>query len=187
MLSALIKKLLFVRQFSIDEGKVEILGERHVMLPDSALLELQEIDPTKFYELMKSSALKQLQDFVDHARVYKNLKDVLFGDIGKLSRKLGTGEGIVKNLQDIFSIYGLEALEIPSLDNAKKEAVVRVRDSTIARAYLNKNKARSRKPTCVITAAVLAAMFSFLFGKNVDAAEDKCMSQNSTYCEFTVR
>ena len=186
MLSELLKKLLFVRQFSMADGKIEILGNRHIMLSDSALLELQEIDETKFYELMKSSALKQMQDFVEHAKVYKHLKETVLVDIDNLSRKLGSAEGIVKTLQDIFSLYGLGIIEIPSLDNSRKRAVIRIRESTIAHAYLKQHRKNSNKPVCVITAAVLAGIFSYLFKKQVDAAEVRCLAKGNSYCEFVV-
>jgi len=188
MLSPLLKKLLFVRQFSIENGKIEILGNRHIMLGQDALLELQEVDDARLYNLIKDSTLNQLSKFVEHARVYKQLKDVILIDISSLSKKIGAGDqGIIKNLQDIFDIYGLGKMTIASLDNSKKQAVVRIYDSSIAEAYLNKNKKRSSKPTCTITAAVIAGIFSYLFGKRVDAIEEKCKAMGSDYCEFIIR
>ena len=187
MLSPLIKKLLFVRQFEIDQGKISILGKRHIMLSDQALLELQEIDETKFYDLVKRATIKQLGDFVDHAKVYENLKGTLLTDVDNLSKKLGGREGIVKTLQNIFDLYGLGLIEIEKLNNDKKEAIIKVRDSTIAKAYKDKGRQKSKKPVCVITAAVIASIFSFLFKKQVDAAEVRCLAQGSGFCEFVVK
>lgn len=187
MLSPLLKKLLFVRQFSMADGKIDILGDRHIMLSDNAILDLQEIDETKFYETMKSSTLTQLQDFIEHAKVYEHLKNTLIVDIANLSKKLGSGEGIVNTLQQIFDLYGLGLMEIPALDNTKKQAVVRIRESTIALAYLKRSRKSSLKPVCVITAAVLAGIFSFLFKRNVDAAEVKCTAQGKGFCEFVIK
>jgi len=187
MLSPLLKKLLFVRQLDMNEGKIQILGKRHIMLSDTALLELQEVDETKFYELMKSSTVKQMKDFVDKAKVYKQLKDTVFGDIGSLSKKIGSAEGVVKTAQDVFDLYGLGKIEIVKLENTKKEAVIRVKDSTIAKAYKTKNKKKSSKPVCVITAAVLAGIFTFLFKKKVDAGEDSCMAKSGSFCQFIIK
>lgn len=187
MLSPLLKKLLFVRQFNINDGKIDILGNRHIMMSDNALLELQNIDETKFYDLMKGATLKQIEDFVEHAKVYKHLKDTALGDIANLSRKLGTTEGIVNTLKDIFDLYGLGSLDIASLSNSDKQAVVRVDDSTISNAYLNKTKKKSDKPVCVITAAVLAGLFTYLFQKQVDAAEVKCKAKGNNSCEFVIK
>ena len=49
VLSPIIKKLMFVRQFDIDKGKIELLGGRQIMIHASAVLELQEIDEGKVY------------------------------------------------------------------------------------------------------------------------------------------
>ena len=170
----------------MNDGKIDILGNRHIMLSDSSLLELQDIDETKFYDLLKGETLKQMQDFVEHAKVYSHLKDTVAGDIEKLSRKLGAREGIVKTLQEIFDLYGLGLIDIISLSNDKKQAVVRVKDSTIAKAYLRR-KRKSKKPVCVITAAVLAGIFSYLFKKKVDAGENRCQAQGYSACEFVIK
>jgi len=188
MLSPLLKKLLFVRQFSIDNGKIEILGNRHIMLSEDVLLELQDIDDARLYSLIKDSTLNQLSKIVEHAKVYKQLKEVIALDISSLSRKIGAGsEGIIKTVQDIFDIYGLGKMTIVSLDNSKKQAVIKVTDSSIAEAYLNKNKRRAAKPVCTITAAVIAGIFSYLFGKKVDAIEERCRAKSGDLCEFVVK
>jgi len=187
MLSPLLKKLLFVRQFSIDEGKINVLGTDHIMLSSDALLKLQEIDSTKLYDLVKDSTFKQISDFVDHAQVYQQLKEVITLDITSLSKKLGPSEGIVKTIEEIFNIYGLGKLAILRLDNEKKQASVKIIDSSIAKSYLNKNKSRSKTAVCTITAAVLAGMFSYLFKKQVDAVEGRCKAKGNEHCEFIIK
>jgi len=188
MLSALIKKLLFVRQFSIDKGRIEILGNRHIMLGEEALLALQEVDDARLYHLIKDSALSQLSKLIEHAKVYKELKDVMAIDISVLSKKIGPGrEGTMKTVQDIFDIYGLGKMEVASLDNLRKRAVVRIYDSSIADAYLNKNKKSAPKSVCTITSAVIAGIFSYLFNKEVDAFEDKCKAKAGDFCQFIIK
>jgi len=188
MISPLIKKLMFVRQFSIDNGKIDVLGSKHIMLASDALLELQEIDNAKLYDLMKDSAFKQISKFVEHAKVYSSMKNALLLDVSVLSKKLGTGdEGLLKTLQDIFNIYGLGSLVIVSLDNDKKQASVRVMESSIAQAYRAKNKKSSAMPVCSITSGVLAGIFSYLFKKQVDAAESRCLAKGASFCEFLIK
>ncbi len=188
MLSPLLKKLLFVRQFSIADGKIDILGARHIMLASDALLELQNIDTTKLYDLMKDASFKQISDFVEHAKVYSQLKNVVLLDISRLSKKLGTGdEGLLRTLQEIFDIYGLGNLVITALDNTKKRASVRVYESSIAKAFLEKEKKKSKNAICTITAGVLAGIFSYLFKKQVDAVEGKCLAKGNSFCEFLIK
>jgi hypothetical protein len=188
MLSALLKKLIFVRQFSIIDGKIEILGNKHIMLGSDAILELQEIDTEKFYQTMKNTTKTQIKDIGEQAKVYKQLKDVFASDISLLSKKIGAGnQGMLNTVQGIFDIYGLGKMEIISLDNTKKQAVVRIRESSIARSYLKKNRKKSPRPVCIITSAVIAGMFSYLFNKKVDATEVKCLAKGSDLCEFSVK
>jgi predicted hydrocarbon binding protein len=158
------------------------------MLSDDVLLELQEIDDSRLYGLIKDSTLNQLSKFVEHAKVYRQLKDVISMDISSLSKKIGAGsEGIIKTTQDIFDIYGLGKMTIALLDNPKKQAVVRISNSSIAEAYIHKNKKRSSKPVCAITSAVIAGIFSYLFGKKVDAIEEKCKAKGNDFCEFIIK
>jgi predicted hydrocarbon binding protein len=39
---------------------------------------------------------------------------------------------------------------------------------------------------CTLTAGVLAGIFSYIFGKEVDCIEKKCKAIDSDYCEFEV-
>jgi len=47
MMSAFLKKLLFVRQFSIEDGKIEMLGKREIMLPSNILFWMQAQAPAQ--------------------------------------------------------------------------------------------------------------------------------------------
>gem|GEM_PF-1728992 len=188
MLSPLLKKLLFVRQFSVADGKISILGKRHVMLPDDALLELQNIDNSRLYDIVKDATFKQLAEFIEHAAVYKQLKEVMLLDILALSKKLGAGEeGALRTLQDVFDVYGLGKLVIIDLDNTRKRVSARVYESSIAQAWLAKNKTKSKTATCTLTAAVLAGIFSYLFKKSVDCVEGKCLAKGNSCCEFLIK
>src|SRR3989344_5048540 len=103
MLSQLLQKLLFVRQFSIDNGKIEILGGKYIMLNASALLELQNIDETKIYMVARESSLIGMKNLVEHAKVYNKIKDLFLKSISELGRKIGTtDEGMIKTLQNFY-------------------------------------------------------------------------------------
>ncbi len=185
--SPLIKKLMFVRQFDIDQGKITMLGDREIMLNASALLALQEIDQTKLYDIAKKSSFKNIAGAVDHAKVYGKVKDVFIGEIADLGKKIGqTDEGTIKTLQEVFNVYGLGELTIQEIENKTKEASVSVKDSTIAEEWIAKNKKKSKEAVCAITAGVIAGVFSFIFGKQVDCMEQKCKAQGSGYCLFKV-
>jgi len=185
MLSPILQKLLFINQFGINEGKIEILGSRYIMLYASDLLYLQEIDESKMYAFMKGNSKKDLKELIEHAKVYKGLKDESVKNIVALSSKVGkSSDGMIKTLQDLFELYGLGKMNIISLDNKAKKASIEIKDSTIAYAQLKKGK--TKKPVCTITAGILAGMFSHIFEKDVDCIEKKCKAKGDDSCLFVI-
>lgn len=186
-LSGILKKLLFVRQFDIDEGKINLLGNREIMLHASAILELQEIDESKLYDLAKKSGFKNIAGVVEHAKVYSKMRSVFVDEIAQLGKKIGeTDEGTIKTLQEIFNIYGLGEMSIQEIDNKANQALVAIKDSTIALEWTKKNKKKSKSAVCTLTAGVLAGVFTYIFGKAVDCVEAKCKAEGNGYCLFKI-
>ncbi len=184
-LSSLLQKLLFINKFNIINGKVELLGTRYIMLDSSYLLTLQEIDKSKTYDMAKDGSKENLKKLVTHAEVYKNIKNQSLQKIAELSKKIGqTDEGVIKTLQSIFELYGLGKLTVLKLENESKKALLKLEDSTIAVAQLKKEK--TSQQICSFTAGVLAGIFSYIFKKNVNCIENKCLAKGDAYCEFKV-
>lgn len=185
-LSSFIQKLLFVNQFSVQNGKIKMLGDEYIMLDASDLLVLQEIDESKMYEGFKQNSKSNMKSLVNHAKVYENIKGQALKNVADLSKKIGKSDkGVINTLQDIFNVYGLGEMEITDLNNDKKEAVVIIKKSTLAEEYLNKNKKGSKK-VCTLTAGILAGMFSFLFKADVDCFEKECLVQGKGKCLFLI-
>lgn len=184
-LSSLLQRLMFVNQFNISNGKIEILGNSYIMLDASDLLVLQNIDKTKIYAKMKDSSKKSLQNLVDHAQVYKGIKGQSLQNIALLSKKIGKSDaGVIKTLQDIFDIYGLGKLKILDLNNQNKVAILEIDGSSLAKEQLKEK--RSRTPVCALTAGILAGIFSYIFNKDVDCIEKQCLAQGNSNCKFEV-
>ena len=184
-ISPFLQKLLFVNQFSIDKGEISLLGDPHIMLNAESIAVLQSIDKEKTYSEAKKSSKANLSKFVGHAEVYKGLKDQELKTIAELSKKIGkTDEGTIKTLQTIFEIYGLGTLQIIDLNNKDKKAVLRISNSTLAKMQLK--KAKSKTPVCSLTAGILAGIFSYIFGKDVDCVEKSCIAKNDEYCNFEI-
>jgi len=185
--SPILKKLLFVRQFDIDQGRINLLGEREIMLNASAVLELQEIDETKLYDLAKKSSFKSLIDFVEHAKVYDKIRDNFIVNIAKLGKKIGeTDAGTIRTLQEIFNVYGLGEMSIQEINNSEKEALIAIKSSTVAEEWVKKHKGSSKTPVCTITSGIIAGMFSYIFSKEVDCVEAKCQAKGASFCLFKV-
>ncbi len=185
-ISAFLQKLMFVRQFSIDKGKVDILGQNYVLFDALALFEIQKIDSTKLYSVMKNSSFKNISEAVEYAKVYTNVKDVFLSNIAKLSNKIGsTDQGTLMTLKELFNVYGLGDMEIVKLENDKKQALIKISNSTIASEY-SKKYSKSKTPVDLIAAAILAGIFSYVFKKQVDCVEDKCIAKGDSYCQFSI-
>jgi len=184
MLSSFLQKLLFVNQFDLKDGKIQILGNRYIMINAESISALQEIDKDEIYNASKKSSTDDLSKLVKHANVYRNMKNTELKSIAELSKKIGkTDDGIMRTLETIFEIYGLGDLNIVKLDNSNKTALLKINDSTIALAQ----KETSKSPVCAITAGILAGIFSFVFGKDVDCVEKKCKASGAAWCEFNIQ
>ncbi|MBD3252292.1 hypothetical protein GF386_01000 [Candidatus Pacearchaeota archaeon] len=184
-LSSLLQKLLFVNQYNVKNGRIEILGTPFIMLDASDILVLQEIDKTKMYNSVKKSSRSNMKKIVQHAQVYKNIKGQSLMNIANLSKKIAkSDEGMIKTLQDFFDVYGLGKLEIIDLNNQEKSAMIRIEKSTLASEQLKIKK--TGKCVCTLTAALLAGIFSYIFDKDVDCVEKTCLAKGDEACDFEV-
>ena len=119
MLSPFLKKLLFVRQFFINEGKIEILGQKQFMLPLSAISKLKQKET---FSILQSEVQKSMESY---------------------AKKMGSSSGgMVKSVQDIYETMGLGKMKIIKLDQKKKQTVLRianikVSDTTVLEGVLS--------------------------------------------------
>ena len=158
MISPFLKKLLFARQFSMEDGKIEILGKKQILLPGDVIYEMEKLIPKT---------------------VYKSVKDTVKKDIEDYARKLGSaGEGMLKILGEIFETFGLGEIEIIDMDDRKKRCIIRIHNSTLI-------SMGSGKDGAIITPAILSGMFSFLFKKDVDAKKSN-KSIGMDYLEYVI-
>src|SRR3989344_2669760 len=130
VMSPLIKKLMFVRQFDIGEGKIEMLGDREIMISASVLLELQEQDQSKLYEAAKTSSFKNIKGVIEHSKVYGGVKEVMSREFAQLGKKIGKG---LQNLfvpllqvfwQECFLIYSVRKLNVLKKVAKRRERVI---------------------------------------------------------------
>ena len=155
MLSSFLKKLLFARQFYMLNGNIEVLGRKQIMLPSDIIFELEKLDQKKAYDSVRIAMKNDLQFY---------------------ARKLGSnGEGMLKNIDDIFETFGLGQLRIMNMDNKSKKCIVRVHHAPTEDGI---------PQSTIILGAVVAGTFSFLFSKNVNATQT---GKNNEYFEFVVK
>lgn len=159
MLSSFVKKLMFAREFDIADGKINVLGISQVMLPVDLLDYLQNTDKKNFYKYVKISVKR---------------------DIAAYAKKIGSNEeGLQKNISDIFETFGIGKMKLEDINNNKGTSKIRIDDSPFIQEHF--------KPNCLLTAGVLAGIFSFIFRKDVDCKEVRCISAKADYCEFMIK
>ena len=166
MLSPFLKKLLFARQFTIEDGKIEIIKLRNMLISPDFILNLQEKDPDALYKLSKNIMKKDL-DFFNKTISLKS-------------------QASIDRIKDIYEIFGFGKIQILDFDTKNKRGVVNILDSPIAKAHLLNNKVSS-EPKCHFIAGKISGIFSFLFKKDVNAKEVKCMAKGDDFCQFVIK
>ena len=160
MISPFLKRLLFARQFFMIDGKIEILGKKQVMLPSDVVSCLQNNDPKEVYTNIKSTISKDIEDY---------------------AKKLGSsGEGMLRNIEDIFGTFGLGKLEVVDLDYKSKKGVIRIHNPPL-------DDIKKINSGFQVTPAVLAGVFSFLFSKEINAQQAKQSIKGTGYHEYILK
>jgi len=147
----------------MNKGSIEVMDRKQVLL-SSELIHLMQ---NKLY--------------------YDDVKKILKNEFHELSNSFGSKrQDLMKNIEDIFDIYGLGKLEINDIDEKKQSASLNVYNSSIAHAHLLKNQ-NSSEPICHLTKGMLAGIFSFIFNCDVECDEIKCYAKGDEYCEFRIK
>jgi len=158
MISPFLKKLLFARQFSIADGKINILGKRQILLPADVIFNLGEINPKIVYKSVKSAMRKDMTDY---------------------AKKLGSSdEGMLMVMSELFDTFGLGSMEIVNIENKKRRCIIRIHNPQM--------NGKSGEDNSMLTPAVLSGMFSFLFNKDVDAKKVNAGAGGTIYNEYVI-
>jgi len=155
---------MFVNQFTIDNGQVDILGNKQLLLP------------------------VQIIELLNDKKAYDFIKQTVKIGMDEEIRKIGSTTPLQRfnNLKDLMNTFGIGNIDVTFIDSKKQKAMIQINNSTIANYYISQRK-KTTVPVCVITKAVLAGAFSSFFGKDVDSEETKCMSLGENYCQFSIK
>ncbi|MEM0372441.1 MAG: 4-vinyl reductase [archaeon] len=168
--------------FDFDSALISSLGGRmalvHVSLLHDLIVRMEgSFGPSVwdvFYDYSKKSAVQHAYKFFDSEYVKKYLteNDLTADDVFSLS--IG-----------ILAQYGLGKAEVSPAGLPENEGEVRVHNSSVA-DYLVKRRGVSSKPSCYYVAGLIAGFASVVYGKDLDAKEEKCASTGSEDCVFRV-
>ena len=130
-----------------------------------------------------------LSDFLFNAseeeakKIYFSVKKSVRNFLPELKAKPKySGISLVNFANDFFSSSGFGHIKVMQFDEEKTRAIVSVSESPFAFPFRN----RSKKPLDHILRGIIAGTFSFALSKDLDVIETKCISVNSSECEFIV-
>ena len=162
MFSDFVKRLLFAREFTIINGRNEVLGERQSLIPIQLLIQLGDVNLKMTYNIARN---------------------VIKEEMIKFAKKIGTSTpDMITNLKDFYDLLGLGSMEIVSINLITKKATVIIKDNPVALKHLIEKKVVE----CKLIEGILAGMFAVIFEKECDVEEDKCISKGDAYCEFNI-
>lgn len=163
MLNPFLSKLLFIRQFGIDKGELKIFNKRFLLIPLSAFLsiKLNKEQETKFVKELKLS----------------------FTHLAKFLSKSNNVIELLENYLALFNSMGLGEIQVESFDQKTKRMILVLRNSTIAKEYINKT-GYSKKPVCKPVTLILKAMLSIVLKTDVNVKETACLAMKNDFCVF---
>lgn len=163
----IIKKLLFARQLSFEEGSVILLGIPIVMHPVATMVSIRKI----------------LEERNETVLLYRACKDS--GKIYQLNIKKAFGMDRNKMIEwgiNSLTLGGWGKIKIAKLDYDKKMAIIRLDDSSFAKLY-----GRSKEFIDDVFRGYAASTGGIIFNKDCDAVEVKCIAKGDGCCEFLVK
>ncbi|MCK5023112.1 MAG: 4-vinyl reductase [Candidatus Aenigmarchaeota archaeon] len=174
-----VKKLMFARQFKMEKGEIEMLGQRMLIIPSY----------TFAYMIKNSTDPIESGKNMYHACKHVNMDDV--GFTYEISEKFGIkGVDLIKWMADIATMAGFGIIKIVNIDEEKKTALVHIEDSPITEFI-----GQSKYPVDHAIRGYMAGAAEVVFNglgkksgewKKYDYIETKCRSLSDNICEFVL-
>ncbi|NIO44865.1 MAG: hypothetical protein GTN36_04930 [Candidatus Aenigmarchaeota archaeon] len=165
-----VKKLLFARQFKMERGELDLLGNRVIMFPAWVFI----------YILKTSPNFKEIS-----YRLYEGAKKSTKDSFTKLlSEKYGLKrDKLIEWMKNVGELGGWGTFEIKNIDFKKCEAVIYVKNSPMGKLY-----GKSKFPVDHIARGMFAGAACVIFNNDdCEYVETKCVAMGDTLCEFICR
>jgi len=168
MISSFFKKLLLSRMVEIDDGEFKLFHTNFFLGSVKGHMFMRE-------EMKKRKNLDILYSFGEW--ISKDILDYF--------KRIGGGrEESMKFWLNMINLTGFGEIEILEINSKKRHAVVKCRNSPIAKEYL-----KSKKTDMVdeILSGIIAGFFGEWFDTKVVCNEIRCIAKGNKYCQFVVR
>jgi predicted hydrocarbon binding protein len=161
--------LLLHKQFSLEEGKIFLLGQPVCMFPATSF----------------AGVIKELEKTNSQNYLYKSYKDigVLWTKTMVNDYKMTKGLDVIKWDSDIIALAGQGVVKLISINKDTPELVFRLENSTIAKCY-----GLSNNPVDHIFRGLVTGAMQVIFKDDtLEGIETSCISMGAQYCEFVIK
>jgi predicted hydrocarbon binding protein len=173
MLAEFLKKAIFSRMFTADEGKIKLLKSDYMLVHVPAMAEM-------IYDFSKiKGGKKKLYD-----TGYDSGEDVMLDFKSVLSPAKIIVNTMMNTMMGVQEMLGWGKFDLKKFDKKKSYMVIHW-DSAIARAMIKKF-GRQDEPMCSWPCGVLAGALGVLLDDKLQARETKCIAKGDEYCELII-
>ena len=168
-LSAFMKKLMFARQFTAGKGRIQAISIRLVSMAFVSLNEIQE-------EIINELGKKGIQI------IYAAAKEGGYALAKQLCMSVGISgkEAVDMLMVGCSDLTGWGEFKLIDYKAEEGHAVFHIFDSPF-------KEVKSKSPQCHFARGLVAGSLRYIFNKEVDAVETKCISSGAEHCEFIVK
>jgi predicted hydrocarbon binding protein len=175
MFSKFMNKMIFANLINFEEGKIGIMGVGAMIVSAPVLSDI-------FLRAYKASGKKAFDMFYEAGYHHGHL-------VGKTAARRFevSSEKFLPQMTDSSNMMGMGMLEIIKSDPSTSEALLRLKDSTVAQEVIKLN-GKTKFPVDWFFAGVAAGIFESVFRKKKLACKEvRCMAMGAPCCEFVIK
>jgi predicted hydrocarbon binding protein len=175
MFSKFMNKMIFANLADFKEGKIDIMGVGAVILTAQTPSDV-------FLRVFKAAGKKAFDIFYeagkDHGRLIGGTAAKHFG-VSK--------EKFFSQMMDSCNMMGIGLLEVVKSDPSTGEAMIRLKNSTVAEEVLKLN-GKTKFPVDWFFAGTIVGIYESAFkGRKFTCKETRCMATGAPCCEFVIK
>ena len=175
MFSKFMNKMIFANLADFEEGKINIMGVGAVILtaqtPSDVFLRVFKVAGKKAFDIFYEAGK-------DHGRL-----------IGKTAvKQFGVDKSkFFSQMMDSCNMMGIGLLEVVKSDPSTGEAMIRLKNSTVAEEALKLN-GKTKFPVDWFFSGTIVGIYESAFkGRKFACKETRCMATGAPCCEFVIK
>lgn len=183
-MSSFFEKLVALKQLAVDDkGALRLFGTRMVIIRADVLLEMQN-------QLVKEFGTKGYKVMYEVGKYQgKTSFKEIFQKVNKLEKTFSLfklSNPLFDLASKILSTVGWGIVVPYNVSNGGGTAIIELRNSPLAQAYLSLNK-KADAPVCYYTAGLFSGALENASGNKTICIEHSCAAQGNKACIFEVK